>query len=151
MARVLIVEDTVELAELLQSLLVEEGYQVATLANVEAAATRRAVAQFAPDCVVLDSSGHAEYGESWTIAAWLRHRARPVPTVMLTAHLTAVREAQSGVTERSRAAAFFAAIAKPFDLDEVLTAVGRAVAQPPVWEFVALQHDVAEVEQELEP
>ena len=84
MARVLIVEDNVELAELLQTLLREAGYQVATLANVEAAATRRAVAQFAPNCVLLDSSGHAEYGESWTIATWLRHRARPVPTVMLT-------------------------------------------------------------------
>ena len=48
---------------------------------------------------------------------------------MLTAHRTEMQEARAGVTARSRAAAFVAAIELPFDLDSLLVAVAEAVVQ----------------------
>ncbi len=46
---------------------------------------------------------------------------------MLTASRAARQEAEAGASARSRAAEFFAVLGKPFDLDDLLAIVARAV------------------------
>jgi CheY-like chemotaxis protein len=128
MPSVLIVENNPELSELLRAFLTEEGYHVSTLADTNAETVQLAVEQLEPDCVILDGSGLLDYGESWDTAAWLHHRARAVPTIMVTGHAQAVMEARARATPRSVAAAFVSNLSKPFDLDELLIAVTRATA-----------------------
>lgn len=56
-----------------------------------------------------------------------------VPTaaavVMFTADTASTAEARAGESARSRAASFFAVLDKPFDLDELLATVARAVGR----------------------
>ena len=101
MPSVLIIENNPELSELLRAFLTEEGYHVSTLADTNAGTVQVAVEQLEPDCVILDGSGLLDYGESWDTAAWLHHRARSVPTIMVTGHAQAVWEARAGNTPRS--------------------------------------------------
>jgi FixJ family two-component response regulator len=86
------------------------------------------VEQLEPHCVVLDGHGVLDYGEGWDTAAWLHQRDPVVPTVMLTGHQAAVREAQEQVSPRSRTAGFVAVLEKPFELDELVAAIDRAIA-----------------------
>ena len=83
-----------------------------------------------PDCVLLDSSSHTDYGESWGAAAWIRRLADAVPVVMFSAHLADSREALANLTERAREAGFAAVILKPFSIDQLVDAVSIAVARP---------------------
>ena len=105
----------------------DEGYAVSLLATSVPDAVRFAVARLEPDCVVLDGSGLPEDATAWGDAAWAAQRARPVPVVMLTAHSALVEEATENASARSRAAAFAAVVAKPFDVDELIAVVARAV------------------------
>lgn len=89
---------------------------------------RRAVGKVEPDCILLDGMPGSEYG-SWDAAAWLDDRSRSIPTVMFTAHHRDVLEATQAATERSRNARFSAIIEKPFQIDDLLDAVGTAVGQ----------------------
>ena len=125
---VLVIEDDRALGRLLDDLLSEVGYAVALLQNVREEPVRDAVARLEPDCILLDSEGMAGYTQSWIDAAWIRERERPVPVVMFTVDSGAAAEALAAESERSRRAAFFAVLAKPFDLDILLDTVARAVA-----------------------
>jgi CheY-like chemotaxis protein len=125
--KVLIVEDDPAIADVLFALLRDEGYQVSVLGAVGADAVRTAVGRLEPDCVVLDGESPRGYGTSWGEAAWLHGRSRFVPTVMLTGHRDDVDEARDTNSARSQAAGFSGVVAKPFDLDELLDAVGQAV------------------------
>jgi CheY-like chemotaxis protein len=78
-------------------------------------------------CVLLDSDDKAEYGLAWDVAAWLGTRERRVPVIMFTASQAAVREAREATSSRSQAAQFDAVLSKPFDLDELVDSVARAV------------------------
>jgi hypothetical protein len=78
--------------------------------------------------VRLDSGGRGTVPEdSWVEAAWLHDRARPVPVVMFTVDARTTREARVGASVRSQAAAYFAVLDKPFDLDDLLDTVALAV------------------------
>ena len=127
--KILIVENDPELTELLQVVLVDEGYVVESLGKVATDVIRVAVGRFEPDCVLLDGENGRGYGSSWGEAAWLSGRSRHVPAVMLTGHSTALKEAQAEETPRSQDAAFAAVLAKPFDLDELLDAVKTAIGE----------------------
>jgi len=63
-------------------------------------------------------------------AAWLHERRRPIPVIMFTSHAADVAEGKLGETERSRKAAFVGFVDKPFDIDVLVDAVKRAVAEP---------------------
>jgi CheY-like chemotaxis protein len=127
MPSVLIVEDVPALAKLVVDLLTEEGNQVRTIPETNLSAVQHAVEQYEPDCVLLDGSGHLDYGEGWKTAAWLSQRTPSVPTIMLTAHHGSAEEARRGETLRSQEAGFVAILDKPFDLDDLLAAVGQAM------------------------
>lgn len=126
--RVLCVDDDRDIAELVEAILVDEGYDVSCLYDVTDESLRRIVAQLEPDCVLLDGVPGSEYG-SWESAAWMDHRGRAIPVVMFTAHRMAVAEAEEGMSERARQAGFAAVVGKPFSLDELLEAVATAVGK----------------------
>jgi CheY-like chemotaxis protein len=132
--KVLIVEDDTVLGDLVHAILVDEGYTASVLGapllgRAAPDALRAAVGRLEPDCVLLDSGGRGAYDTSWAEAAWLHQRARPVPVVMFTADAGSTKEARASESARSRAAGFFAVLDKPFDLDELLATVARAVGQ----------------------
>ena len=54
-------------------------------------------------------------------------RGRPIPVIMFTADAPAAVEARELVSARSHAARFEAVLSKPFDLDELVDCVARAV------------------------
>lgn len=129
MPSVLCVDDHRDLAELVQAVLVDEGYAVSCLYEQAGDALLRMVGRLEPDCVLLDSSGSQGYGDSWELASVLHRRRRPIPVIMFSGHPLAIREAREGVTERAKDAAFAAILSKPFDLDELLAAVAIATGQ----------------------
>ena len=124
---VLVIDDDPVVAGLVQDLLTDESYAVAVLTTLSSDAIRTAVGRLEPDCLLLDSRGPTDYGDSWLDAAWAHARDRAVPVIMFTASLAAIREAEAAASARSRAAGLFAVVGKPFDLDELLATVERAV------------------------
>ena len=125
---VLCVDDDRDIAEVVEAILVDEGYDVSCLYTLDDDALRRTVGRLEPDCVLLDGLPGPEYG-SWESAAWLEHRARRVPVVMFTAHQPDSREAQQAQTDRARRAGFAAVLLKPFDVDDLIGAVATAVGR----------------------
>jgi CheY-like chemotaxis protein len=74
---VLLIEDDAAIAELVRSVLVDEGFAVSVLPGVRSDALRAAINRLEPDCILLDGeSSMAGYGTSWTDAA-LGAPARP--------------------------------------------------------------------------
>jgi CheY-like chemotaxis protein len=128
-ARVLVVDDDLPLCQVVEAVLADEGYAVATLHVVEPDAVRTAVGRLEPDCVLLDGEGPAGYGREWDDAAWLTARGRRVPVVMFTASQAAAREGAEHASARSRAAGFSGVLNKPFDLDELMALVEQAVGE----------------------
>jgi DNA-binding response OmpR family regulator len=125
-SRVLLVDSDADVTDVVFAILTDEGYEVTTLSTTDHEALASAVNRFEPDCVLLDSASRPAFGESWTEAAYLASRTRSVPTIMFTAHHQDVREARENATDRARAAGFAAILPKPFNLDDLLTAVATA-------------------------
>ena len=124
--RVLIVDRDADVAGVVQAILTDEGYLATTITDQSHEAITRAVGRLEPDCLLLDGASSSEYGASWTEAALLAGRSRAIPVVMFSAHAPALREAADGTSDRAIAAGFAAVLPKPFDIDELLDAVGRA-------------------------
>ena len=68
-----------------------------------------------------------EYAEGWATAAEVRHRDRPIPTVMFTAHVHDAAEAREGTSDRAVEAGFAAVLPKPFSLDDLVATIERAL------------------------
>ena len=126
---VLVIDADQDIADIVYVVLSDAGYLVSVLASVDPDAIRTAVGQLEPDCVLLDGASPAGYGTSWTEAAWLSRRDRPIPVIMFTVDLPARREAREATSARSQAAGFHAVLNKPFDLDELLEVVASAVGR----------------------
>lgn len=126
--RVLCIDDDRDVAEVVQAILVDAGYSVSCLYDVNEESIQRAVGRLEPDVVLLDGVPGVEYG-SWTSAAWIEQRSRYLPVVMFTAHHLDVVEATEGLSQRAREAGFFAIVEKPFHVDALLDTVERAVGQ----------------------
>lgn len=127
--RVLLVDNDQDVLDLVQAVLSDEGYDVTTLDEADQAAIAAEVGRIEPDCILLDGATGPAFGDSWSAAAYLRTRARAVPTVMFTGHSRAVSEARERHSSRAVAAGFAAVVAKPFLLDELLEAVATAAGR----------------------
>ena len=116
---VLVVEDNAALRALLVTLLGEEGYRTRAVAGGRAAL--HAIARRAPNVIVLDTQMRKMSGEEF---ARIYHALPPphAPIVLLTG---AARASETG--GRIGAAAV---ISKPFDLDDLIAAVGRSTVAP---------------------
>lgn len=124
--RVLVIDDDGDVADVVSAILTDHGYSVSTLVEISHDSLFATVGKLEPDCILLDGSSQVEYGSSWADAARLAARQRSVPTIMFSAHLTDVREAEAAESDRARGADFAAVLGKPFRLDELLAAVATA-------------------------
>lgn len=127
--RVLLVDNDADISELVAAILSDEGYEVTAQRDTAHPAIAAAVGQLEPDCVLLDGADGPGFGDSWSEAAYLSARARPVPAIMFTAHTEAVAEARERATDRAIAADFAAIVPKPFTLDELLDAIATATGR----------------------
>jgi CheY-like chemotaxis protein len=127
--RILVIDDDRDVGLVVTAILEDEGYQVTTLDHISDEAVRAAIGRIEPDCILLDGAEAVEYAEAWATAADVRHRPRPIPTVMFTAHSMDAAEASQATSERAIEAGFAAVLRKPFHLDELIATVQRAVAQ----------------------
>lgn len=117
MGRVLVVDDELDICDLIETALTEEGYSVLTAAN--GAAALQALAgppSFAPDVILLDL--RMPVLDGWAFAQTYRALPGPhVPIVALTATLDPADSAsQIGADD---------VLAKPFELSELLRVVSR--------------------------
>lgn len=123
---VLCVDDDREVIELIEAILVDEGYRVVTLQEYDRDRLLREIGRAEPDVVLLDSATAGGYGDSWETAAAIAERSRPVAVVMFTAHSRDLEEAVEATSDRARAARFAAVVPKPFHLDDLLGAIATA-------------------------
>ena len=131
---VLIIDNDRDVSEIVRAVLQDEGYDVAVLSDLSPDAIAAAVGVHEPDAVLLDGNSDLGFGNSWVEAAHLSQRDRKVPVIMFTAHVPDVTEARLAETARSREAGFAGVIAKPFDIDELLATVARAVGTAEVFD-----------------
>ena len=127
---VLIVDDDQDISKIVAEVLSEEGFLIAELRDAQPAAIQAEVARLEPDVVLLDGGDGKDYGYSWLNATWMHERSRPIPVIMFTAHARELVEAQLGISERSKSAAFVGFLSKPFDLGVLVETVARVVKDP---------------------
>ena len=127
--RILVIDDDRDMGEVVTAILSDEGYEVITLDHISDETVRAAIGRLEPDCILLDGVEAVEYAEAWATAAEVSNRARPIPTVMFTAHSMDAAEALEATSKRAVEARFSAVLRKPFHLDELVATVGRAVAE----------------------
>lgn len=127
-----VVDDDRDIAELCQTVLLDEGFAVSCLYEPSPDVVKAALAELRPHCVLLDGGGPRGFGASWEVIEWLGSRQPAIPSILLTADEDARREAIIGTSGRARLVA--AAIEKPFDIDHfievVRTVVGEGAAVP---------------------
>ena len=114
---VLVVDDEADIRATVSAMLEIEGYAVTEAAN--GADALQAVERQPPDLILLDM--RMPVLDGWGFAAELRHRGHRIPIVVMTAARDAARWAAE--------IAAVAFVAKPFGLDDLITAVERA--RPP--------------------
>lgn len=124
---VLVVDNDRDISEVVQTILTDEGFRVSCLYTYTQAGLHAAVESLHPDCVLLDGGGAEGYGPSWDAALWLTTRA--VPVLMLSGDTPAQEEAMLDISDRAKATRVAAVIAKPFDIDHLVTVVRRAVGE----------------------
>ena len=126
---VVVVDDDRDVAELVQTILIDEGFKVSCLYQPSQNDVKAAIERIEPDVVLLDGGTPAAYGPSWDIAAWLAARSRAIPAVMITGHRADREEAILDESERAKSAHMAAVIPKPFDIDQLVTIVRNAVGE----------------------
>jgi two-component system nitrogen regulation response regulator NtrX len=135
---VLIVDDDQDISTIVAEVLNDEGFVISELRDSHPAAIQAEIARLEPDVVLLDGGDGKDYGYSWLNAAWMRERSRPIPVIMFTAHATELAEAQLGISERSKSAAFVGFLPKPFDLRILVETVVRVVEEPAAAQLLSL-------------
>lgn len=126
--RILVIDDDAGVRDVVAAILGDEGYDVSMLDHLADAAVRAAIDRIEPNCILLDGAEAIGFAKAWTTAADLRRRARPIPTVMFTAHVLDAAEAERATSERAVAAGFAAVLCKPFHLEDLVSTVERVVA-----------------------
>jgi DNA-binding NtrC family response regulator len=117
-ANILVVDDEAEIRNLIQEILSEEGYDVATAAN--AAQARQALEQRSPELVLLDIWMPDTDGIS-LLREWQQERRITCPVVILSGHGTV----ETAVEATRLGAADF--VEKPLSLNKLLRTVDKAL------------------------
>ena len=118
-ARVLVVDDEADILELVREVLSDEGYDVDTALTGEAALA--ITRERRPDLILLDVK--LPGADGWEVLAELRAAAGPqTPVVVMTAGFDA--------QDRALASGAQGYLGKPFDIDDLLRAVGAHVGLP---------------------
>lgn len=125
--RVVVLDDDHDVADIIQSVLLDEGFAVSCLYGPDDKTMERAVLDLSPDCVVVDGSGPPRSPDPWTVAITLARHTPPIPMVRLSGNAANLEEAMLGETERARTSAIAAIVSKPFDIDRLVAAVRNAM------------------------
>ena len=124
--RVVVLDDDRDVAEVIQTILIDEGFAVSCLYGPDAETVQLAIKNLAPDCVILDGGG-PKSANAWTIARFLAVHKPVIPTVLLTGDVSNREEAMLGQSDRSKASSVTATVPKPFDIDQLVSAVRNAM------------------------
>jgi CheY-like chemotaxis protein len=116
--RILLVDDDESIRQVVSILLVDEGYVIGSVGNGQAALDL--LDTFEPDLIVLDL--RMPVMDGWEFVR--RYRARAGPHAPIIAFVAALHAEQ----EQTEIGAV-GLLAKPFDLDELLEVVDRALEQ----------------------
>jgi CheY-like chemotaxis protein len=117
--RILVVDDDESIRQIVRLCLAEEGYVIREAANGEAAL--KAIDTFQPELILLDL--RMPVMDGWEFARRYRRGPGPhAPIVAFVAALNASKECADIDTA--------AILSKPFDLDDLLTAVHRQLRLP---------------------
>lgn len=114
---IMVINDTQEILELFQEILVEEGYTVSLYAF--AIQDLSEVERVSPDLIILDYIIGGE-GVGWQFLQKLKMRrsTADIPVVVCTAAAKAVQEMEGYLKAKG-----VTVVLKPFDIDDLLTAI----------------------------
>ncbi len=120
--KVVLIEDDQDIGALIAELLRGENYGVVHATSVQEGVTALAAGEF--DLIITDAFvNHLEPSSKWTQLEQIRDAAQPLPTIICTAH------APTEFTDYADRG-FAALLAKPFDLDDLLTLMERLLKNP---------------------
>jgi CheY-like chemotaxis protein len=120
MSTVLIIEDDEDIAEVIRMVLEKEGYDVELAENGRAGLEALAPGRPLPAAILLDLMMPTMNGFAFREAQLADPRIAAVPVVMMTA--------DSHVMEKTERIRPLAALAKPFDVEDLVGIVHRATA-----------------------
>jgi CheY-like chemotaxis protein len=126
---VVVIDDDRDIAEVVQTILLDEGLTVSCLYLQDAGDVRAAIERIEPDCVLLDGGDLRHAQVTWETAAWLATRPHPIPTILMTADSHTRDEAVVDLSQRAKAARVVGIIPKPFNIDQVVSAVLNAIGE----------------------
>jgi two-component system, LuxR family, response regulator FixJ len=118
MALILIVDDDLYVRSSLENLLASAGYESASLASGEEFVSR--MSDLYEDCVILDVKMKGMSGLD--VQQRLNEHVYRKPIIFLSAH------SDTETREKALAAGAFAFLAKPFDEQELLDTIARAIS-----------------------
>ena len=121
---ILVINDDEEILTLFEEILRESGYNVLLYSSAIRDLTE--IERLAPDLIIIDYLiGHEESGWQLLQKIKMRRTTATIPIVVCTAATKLLLET-SGYLLSKRVVA----VPKPFDIDELLTAIERALALP---------------------
>lgn len=121
MARILVINDTQELLEMFRTLLEMEGYDV-VLSGMPILRVSE-VEQIKPDLVILDLIfGDQKTGWQMLQMLKMQRSTMHIPVIVCTAALREVQEQEGYLVSQG-----VRIIYKPFDIDDLFTAINRAL------------------------
>jgi DNA-binding response OmpR family regulator len=120
----MVINDTQEILELFRDLLTQEGYEVSLysygihdMAEVE---------RVAPDLIIIDYLiGDERTGWQMLQKLKMTRATLAIPVIVCTAALNQVKEIEGWLTQKR-----ITVVLKPFDVDDLLAAVRRALGTP---------------------
>lgn len=124
--RVVVLDNDRDVAEVIQTILIDEGFDVSCLYGPDDETVQLAIKELAPDCVILDGGG-PRAADPWAIARLLSVHKPVIPTVLLTGSASNREEAMLGESARARSSSVTATVSKPFDIDRLVGAVRNAM------------------------
>lgn len=124
---VVVLDDDRDIANIIQSVLLDEGFDVSCLYGPDGETLQRALLEMSPDCVVVNDSGLPRLPDPWTVAISLTRHTPPTPTVLLSGNTANLEEAMLGESERAKSSGIAATVPKPFDIDRLIAAVRNAL------------------------
>lgn len=120
--RILVINDTQEILELFQEILGDEGYDVVLYSY--APREIREIENIAPDLIILDYIfGSEKTGWQTLQKLKMRRSTATIPVIVCTAAIKEVREIEGYLEAKG-----VAVVPKPFDIDDLLDVVKKALA-----------------------
>ena len=120
-ARIMVINDTQEILELFEDLLTDEGYEVILYSfGIQ---DMEEVVRAAPDLIVLDLIiGGEQVGWQMLQKLKMKRKTANIPVIVCTAAVNAVQEMEGYLKSKK-----VGLVLKPFDIDDLLHAVSRAL------------------------